>query len=905
MFNFNNWDNLNNVTLDKLAGLIVTDKSVNNVSPDEFIYNYISNDQHLILDFGCGIGRNIFAIANNYPNVNIIGYDNSSMISRAEEYSVLRYNKKVKDYNNLKLISDWNQLKCLKFDFIFATLVFQHINELDLSLYLKDIKGMTEKLIVSGRRFNDEVENGVHKNTWGILQKNGYTPLNNKRIDGVNFDVFGDDNEHFSCLFSLINDDVEINEEDNILLGRGWHNIEGADNNAWRWSSDTSFIKIKNSEYNFLSFESCNSPCDVTLKCYIKNKQDSDFKLYTTLTAKKDSKLSAKISLDNVSEIKFESSVFIPSEIDKKSVGQINEDNRKLGVRLTGFTLWKNNDPRFIKMSDVAYYKDDLSYKKLCYVETHTDKFFSFPRTKSSSNLDNYTVLLTCHGDRLLFGKRSYQSIVDAGINNIVIVISGSNKEYINWAKQLSQKHKVVVIENEKNNNLCWIEGLKNVVTNWVTILHDDDIVLPEIKNAVNLLNENCAFGVWTGSVENFITNKVELETTLDVELKTGLYKVDVIKDFILRQGYSLSPIHGVFPTDKLLLCLNEWERLHGNDREFYERPTFVVGNDLYIWSTFTNNSNGLFLFYKEKCVKCISHNTSATQIDIARRKSTENSSDFLKMYNKVKTLHINNNLKVGIIFYVHSINDGIKKCIENINSYKLSKHDIPFVVYSDEQLNGLNYVKFNKMEEMHAGLYRKCDKYAFWAFVEGIKIAKEKNWDYFFCYEWDCLISKDYWFDTLWQEHLSWPYEPIITGTPAIRMPKLAIGNFFQSSQDYIYNYSKECNVSINIDHAAPISIYTNGALTFYNTQKMCEFFNKELYGTILNKSEHVDDVGPWDFGLGIRIYDKLKDDSFKKVGWLPSSYSGCGDFCYNEKQRLNMLETNLKVIMHQYKYV
>jgi len=171
MFNFNNWDNLNNVTLDKLAGLIITDKSVNNVSPDEFIYNYISNDQHLILDFGCGIGRNIFAIANNYPNVNIIGYDNSSMISRAEEYSVLRYNKKVKDYNNLKLISDWNQLKCLKFDFIFATLVFQHINELDLSLYLKDIKGMTEKLIVSGRRFNDEVENGVHKNTWEILQK--------------------------------------------------------------------------------------------------------------------------------------------------------------------------------------------------------------------------------------------------------------------------------------------------------------------------------------------------------------------------------------------------------------------------------------------------------------------------------------------------------------------------------------------------------------------------------------------------------------------------------------------------------------------------------------------------------------------------------------------------------------
>jgi SAM-dependent methyltransferase len=902
MFKFNNWDVVSKISIDKLASLIITDKSVDNINSDKLLYNYIPTDVNFtILDFGCGIGRNTLDIANKFPNVTIIGYDNSSMLSRVEEYSLRRYNKKLEEYKNVQLISDWAFIKNIKFDFIFATLVFQHINEDDLTVYLNDIRNMTDKLLVSGRRFNDESVNGIYKNTWEILQKNNYVPVSNKRTDNQEFNVYGDPNDHFSCLYIVnkpSNSIIDIDDSVEIVLGRGWHNLEGTDELCWRWTSELFFVQINNFNYDFISIESANLPYAATVKFYTKYKDSDDYQLFTTVSAEKDKKLFVKIPLNNVVEIRCESSTFTPSDIDPKS-----QDNRKLGIRVNGFTMWKNEVSNFIGMNAIFYYKDDISYKKLSYIETHTDKFFQFPKVQHSSNLDNYTVLLTCHGDRLSFGKKAYQSIIDAGITNIVIVVSGFNFEYVNWAKQLSKKHKVVIIEDERNNNLCWIEGLKNVTTNWVTILHDDDIILSEVKNAVNLMNENCAFGVWKGSVENFITKKTELNSTLDIELKTGVYKVDVIKDYIIRQGYSLSPIHGIFPTDKLLSCLIEWEQTHGNDKFFYERPSFVVGNDIYIWSHFTKNSDNLFLFFQEKCVKCISHDSSATQIDINRKKIVD--SNFIKIYSKVKSLHIKNNLKVGIIFYVHQMNDGIKKCIDNINDYKLSKYNIPFVVYSDSNLDAVNFVKFNKMEEMQAGLYRKCDKYAFWAFVEGIRIAKEKGWDYFFCYEWDCLISKDYWFDILWQEHLAWPYEPIITGTPAIRMPKLAIGNFFQSIQDYVYNYSKECKVSINIDHASPISIYTNGALTFYNTEKMCEFFNKELYGTILNKSEHVDEVGPWDFGLGIRIYNKLKEDSFKRVGWLPSSYSGCGDFCYNEKQRLNMLETNLKVIMHQYKYI
>ena len=171
MFKFNNWDGVSKISIDKLASLIITDKSVDNINSDKLLYNYIPTDVNFtILDFGCGIGRNTLDIANKFPNVTIIGYDNSSMLSRVEEYSLRRYNKKLEEYKNVQLISDWAFIKNIKFDFIFATLVFQHINEDDLTVYLNDIRNMTDKLLVSGRRFNDESVNGIYKNTWEILQ---------------------------------------------------------------------------------------------------------------------------------------------------------------------------------------------------------------------------------------------------------------------------------------------------------------------------------------------------------------------------------------------------------------------------------------------------------------------------------------------------------------------------------------------------------------------------------------------------------------------------------------------------------------------------------------------------------------------------------------------------------------
>ena len=272
------------------------------------------------------------------------------------------------------------------------------------------------------------------------------------------------------------------------------------------------------------------------------------------------------------------------------------------------------------------------------------------------------------------------------------------------------------------------------------------------------------------------------------------------------------------------------------------------------------------------------------------------------------KNIKISKKVKSGIILYLQNLENKNKKCLDNLLEYKHSKNDIPIIVYSDADIKLDNYpfkfISIPKIPKMQTGMYNASDKYAFWAFIESIKIAKELNLDYFFCYEWDCKIGKDYWYDTIWQEHLNWPGEPTMTGTPVFKCPLNGSGNLLQGIQDYRYQYSKESKLYMVVEHTYPYSLYTNGALTFYNTKDTEFYFHKEMHDEIKNKSDYMDIISPWDLEIGIRLFKNLKEKSFDKVGWLPSSYSGCGDYYYNQNQRDDMLNKGLKVVIHQNKY-
>ena len=64
---------------------------------------------------------------------------------------------------------------------------------------------MTKKLIVFGRRYNDEfvIDDNtkiVFENTWQILENNGYYPSN---INDVKYSIEGDPEEHTLCIYDL------------------------------------------------------------------------------------------------------------------------------------------------------------------------------------------------------------------------------------------------------------------------------------------------------------------------------------------------------------------------------------------------------------------------------------------------------------------------------------------------------------------------------------------------------------------------------------------------------------------------------------------------------------------------------------------------------------------------------
>jgi SAM-dependent methyltransferase len=199
---FNGWLHIDQFNLNKVIDLVLTNGTSDTIKSDMWLTPLIGDESKSlsILDFGCGVGRNIFDFSQNFPNWKFYGYDNPHMLDKANEYSKLKFNKTIYDYSNIELISNWEQLKKIKFDCIYATIVFQHIHENDLNLYIQDIKRMTNKLIVSGRRFNDDMAGDVCKNTWQILENNGYYPSN---ASDIKYSVEGDPEEHITCIYDI------------------------------------------------------------------------------------------------------------------------------------------------------------------------------------------------------------------------------------------------------------------------------------------------------------------------------------------------------------------------------------------------------------------------------------------------------------------------------------------------------------------------------------------------------------------------------------------------------------------------------------------------------------------------------------------------------------------------------
>lgn len=195
---FNSWIQIAKLPLHKTVDYVVTNHTVETAEPCGILTNYIHNNYNLkdgirILDFGCGVGRNLIPLSIKYPNYQFYGYDSKQMFTQMSEFTNTKYQNNIINISNINLSDDWNFYTKEKFDLIYATLVFQHIYEEALKRYIQDIKNMTKTLYVYGRRWNDD----SRKNTWEILENFGLYPVN------TDFEKNGEDESHQLAIYQF------------------------------------------------------------------------------------------------------------------------------------------------------------------------------------------------------------------------------------------------------------------------------------------------------------------------------------------------------------------------------------------------------------------------------------------------------------------------------------------------------------------------------------------------------------------------------------------------------------------------------------------------------------------------------------------------------------------------------
>ena len=141
-------------------------------APDEKLKD-INFHNKIVLDFGCGVGRNLRYLVTTSAQ-QIIGFDFPNMIEMSKQ--ILTENERSK----ITFISPPLQ-NLPKIDIIIATLVFQHVNDIgELESYLSILKeALTEDglLYVNSRGYIDiGSDPNVNRNTWHHIL-NYFTPI--------------------------------------------------------------------------------------------------------------------------------------------------------------------------------------------------------------------------------------------------------------------------------------------------------------------------------------------------------------------------------------------------------------------------------------------------------------------------------------------------------------------------------------------------------------------------------------------------------------------------------------------------------------------------------------------------------------------------------------------------------
>ena len=175
-----------------------------------------------------------------------------------------------------------------------------------------------------------------------------------------------------------------------------------------------------------------------------------------------------------------------------------------------------------------------------------------------------------------------------------------------------------------------------------------------------------------------------------------------------------------------------------------------------------------------------------------------------------------------------------------------------------------------------------------------------------FMCYiEEDCRVGKD-WDLTLRDEAIGSTRDPWCVGTPCIwNMFSGFRTDWVDSACRYTVDYNDSTGFVPSMEgvfgeYGIGPCVFPNGAFAFYSREAMEEVFVDKFRAGGMGQFAG---APPYDITFGAFAAKKFNLDSFKRIRWMPSLYSGCGDHWYTLQNRLSMLASGRVVACHQVK--
>ena len=271
----------------------------------------------------------------------------------------------------------------------------------------------------------------------------------------------------------------------------------------------------------------------------------------------------------------------------------LNRSIDKSGLK-TYINVLKNNDIKYVE----NIIKNSKEYKNITKETISKDtknvtmkqlqEKLIFQKYECFNLNSNFTVLIT-NWKRLSFLKKCLNSVILNKIQNIVIsVCECDSLEHIEFLQNISTIYPFIKVTFTKTDNGCnnlWLNGLYNVHTDYVLILHDDDELhntfYHQICKIEECLNKNACMILWDGQIlennkildeiHNSVPNTIKNSDIIDPNIFLNHYKKCV---------YPLSPVVQILKTKICIEALNEC-KTYFTDSKNFTKPTMMIGNEI------------------------------------------------------------------------------------------------------------------------------------------------------------------------------------------------------------------------------------------------------------------------------------------------------------------------------------